>query len=81
MVDEERKESSNERFAQNISTDVNGAICLILKNHASAPVEKIMSLKKARGWVGGNVFVEKSGVPGKAKSFEKSIVERIVVGG
>ena len=51
MVDEERKESSNERFVRNISTDVNGAICLILKNHASAPVEKkrLCPLNKARG--------------------------------
>ena len=53
---------------------------MILINHASAPIRKkrLSPTCKIRREASRNKFVEKGGMPGKVKAFEKSIVDKIV---
>ena len=65
---------------RNTSTDSKGTTFVILKNHISAPIrkERLSPSSKARREASRNQFVEKGRMPDRVKSFEKSIVDRIV---
>ena len=65
---------------QNTSTDSKGTTFVILIDHTSAPIrkERLTPSSKARREASQNEFVEKSGMPDRAKALEKSIVDRIV---
>ena len=67
-----REESTGPRTdpLRNATTDLKGAIFVILKSHASTPVRKVRlsPTSKARRKASQNEFVEKSGVPDRTES-------------
>ena len=72
IINEERKKyRAKNRSLWNTSTDSKGTTLVILKNHTSAPVrkERLSPTNKARREASRNKFVEKSGRPGRVKSF------------
>ena len=54
---------------------------MILKNYTSVPITKERLSPMSEAWceASGNMFLEKSGVPDKVESLEKSIVVRIIL--
>ena len=78
IINEEReKYRAKNRSLQNTSTDSKGTVFVILKNHTSAPIrkERLSPTSKARREASQNKFVEKSGMPDRAKS-SREIVSR-----
>ena len=70
-INEREKYRAKNGSLRNTSTDSKGATFVILKNHTSAPVrkERLSSTSKARREATRNKFVEKGGMPDRAKSF------------
>ena len=74
IIDEKReKYRAKNGSLQNTSTDSKGTTCVILKNHASAPIrkERLSPTSKARREASRNEFMEKGGMPDRVERFRK----------
>ena len=74
IINEEReKYRAKNGSLRNTSTDSKAMTFVILINHSSAPIrkERLSPTSKARSEASLNEFVEKSGMPDRAKSFRE----------
>ena len=74
IINEEREKNRAKNGSLRItSTDSKGMTCVILINHASAPIrkERLRPTSKARREASRNQFVEKGGMPDRVESFRE----------